>query len=213
MREATKTKDIWAIFRGTNGWRLLIALWPKLMQQFVGLSVFNSYSTYFVSTAHSSDSSEIDTRLMTHPVPARGQQATLPGHGHPRLRPVDLVYHLRHLHGCLRVSRVGAGSTRREVLELAYETDHLASRRPLTIYPYCICTVAVLGLGIVGCFDYTSYALGSLLVRDVSPFPRTSSCYHPGVLPPCRHLIGRLADHSRRTDLLRLRRHLHLHRR
>jgi SP family general alpha glucoside:H+ symporter-like MFS transporter len=49
VREATKTKDILAIFRGTNGWRLLIALWPKLMQQFVGLSVFNSYSTYFVS--------------------------------------------------------------------------------------------------------------------------------------------------------------------
>jgi hypothetical protein len=49
VREATKTQDILAIFRGTNGWRLLIALWPKLMQQFVGLSVFNSYSTYFVS--------------------------------------------------------------------------------------------------------------------------------------------------------------------
>lgn len=36
-----------AIFRGINGWRLLIALWPKMMQQFVGLSVFNTYSTYF----------------------------------------------------------------------------------------------------------------------------------------------------------------------
>jgi MFS transporter, SP family, general alpha glucoside:H+ symporter len=23
----------WEIFRGTNGWRLLIALWPKMMQQ------------------------------------------------------------------------------------------------------------------------------------------------------------------------------------
>jgi hypothetical protein len=65
------------------------------------------------------------------------------------------------------------------VLEPAYETDQLASRRPLTIYPYCVCTVAVLGLGIVGCFDYTSYALGSLLVRDVFPFPSIWSCYFP----------------------------------
>lgn len=39
--------DRFAIFKGINGWRLLIALWPKLMQQFVGLTVFNTYSTYF----------------------------------------------------------------------------------------------------------------------------------------------------------------------
>ena len=35
------------IFRGLNGKRLIIALWPKLCQQFVGLSVFNNYATYF----------------------------------------------------------------------------------------------------------------------------------------------------------------------
>jgi SP family general alpha glucoside:H+ symporter-like MFS transporter len=34
------------IFRGTNGWRLLIACWPKICQQFVGLAVFNTYATY-----------------------------------------------------------------------------------------------------------------------------------------------------------------------
>jgi SP family general alpha glucoside:H+ symporter-like MFS transporter len=34
------------IFRGTNGWRLFIASWPKICQQFVGLSVFNTYATY-----------------------------------------------------------------------------------------------------------------------------------------------------------------------
>jgi len=47
-RISTETKRIGAlqIFKGTNGWRLLIALWPKLMQQFVGLSVFNTYSTH-----------------------------------------------------------------------------------------------------------------------------------------------------------------------
>lgn len=35
------------IFMGMNGKRLLIALWPKMCQQFVGLSVFNNYATYF----------------------------------------------------------------------------------------------------------------------------------------------------------------------
>jgi hypothetical protein len=49
--QANKSYGLLSIFKGTNGWRLLIALWPKLMQQFVGLSVFNSYSTYFVSIA------------------------------------------------------------------------------------------------------------------------------------------------------------------
>lgn len=35
------------IFRGLNLKRLIIALWPKLTQQAIGLSVFNNYSTYF----------------------------------------------------------------------------------------------------------------------------------------------------------------------
>lgn len=35
------------LFQGLNGKRLIIALWPKLCQQFVGLSVFNNYATYF----------------------------------------------------------------------------------------------------------------------------------------------------------------------
>lgn len=35
------------IFQGLNLKRLVIALWPKLTQQAVGLSVFNNYSTYF----------------------------------------------------------------------------------------------------------------------------------------------------------------------
>lgn len=35
------------IFQGLNLKRLIIALWPKLTQQAVGLSVFNNYSTYF----------------------------------------------------------------------------------------------------------------------------------------------------------------------
>jgi hypothetical protein len=42
-----KTIPMKAIFQGLNGKRLIIALWPKLSQQFVGLSVFNSYAAYF----------------------------------------------------------------------------------------------------------------------------------------------------------------------
>ena len=37
----------WAVFQGTNLLRLVIAAWPKITQQFVGLSVFNTYATYF----------------------------------------------------------------------------------------------------------------------------------------------------------------------
>jgi hypothetical protein len=36
-----------SIFRGRNGVRFVIAAWPKITQQFVGLSVFNTYATYF----------------------------------------------------------------------------------------------------------------------------------------------------------------------
>jgi hypothetical protein len=39
-------------------------------------------------------------------------------------------------------------------------------RRPLTVYPYAVTVVSVLCLGIIGCFDYTTKALGSLLVSS-----------------------------------------------
>jgi hypothetical protein len=45
--ECDKAVPWTAIFRGLNRKRLIIALWPKLTQQFVGLSVFNSYAAYF----------------------------------------------------------------------------------------------------------------------------------------------------------------------
>lgn len=43
-------------------------------------------------------------------------------------------------------------------------TDRLG-RRPLTVYPYAVTVLSVLALGIVGCFDYTTPSLSSLLVR------------------------------------------------
>lgn len=35
---------------GINLWRLLIAFWPKAMQQLVGQSLTNNYGTYFCET-------------------------------------------------------------------------------------------------------------------------------------------------------------------
>ncbi|KAF2226018.1 MFS transporter [Elsinoe ampelina] len=40
-----------AVFQGRNFIRFIIASWPKVTQQFVGLSVFNTYSTYFFQYA------------------------------------------------------------------------------------------------------------------------------------------------------------------
>jgi hypothetical protein len=40
-------EGMWAVFQGRNLLRFLIAAWPKITQQFVGLSVFNTYATYF----------------------------------------------------------------------------------------------------------------------------------------------------------------------
>lgn len=45
--ELTSELGPWAIFRGRNLLRFIIAGWPKITQQFVGLSVFNTYAVYF----------------------------------------------------------------------------------------------------------------------------------------------------------------------
>jgi MFS transporter, SP family, general alpha glucoside:H+ symporter len=45
--EDNKELGTWAVFRGRNLVRFIIAGWPKIAQQFVGLSVFNTYATYF----------------------------------------------------------------------------------------------------------------------------------------------------------------------
>jgi SP family general alpha glucoside:H+ symporter-like MFS transporter len=47
MAEHNSQNGMWAIFRGRNLIRFIIAAWPKIAQQFVGLTVFNTYSTYF----------------------------------------------------------------------------------------------------------------------------------------------------------------------
>lgn len=44
-------EGMWAIFRGQNLLRFIIAAWPKITQQLVGLTVFNTYATYFFQAA------------------------------------------------------------------------------------------------------------------------------------------------------------------
>ncbi|OWZ56696.1 sugar transporter [Cryptococcus neoformans c45] len=109
----------WAVFKGSNLFRLFIASWPKMIQQFVGLSVFNTYATYFFQLA---------------------------GNSNPFLVTVIL--------SCVQLI---------SMLITVSLSDNIG-RRPLTVYPYGITVVSVLALGIIGCFDYSSKSLGSLLI-------------------------------------------------
>jgi hypothetical protein len=51
LAERNSEVGMWAVFQGRNRIRFLIAAWPKIAQQFVGLSVFNTYATYFCKKA------------------------------------------------------------------------------------------------------------------------------------------------------------------
>ena len=47
LAEVNNELGQWAVFQGRNLLRFFIAGWPKIAQQFVGLSVFNTYAAYF----------------------------------------------------------------------------------------------------------------------------------------------------------------------
>lgn len=47
VAERNAEEGTWAVFQGRNRIRFLIAAWPKIAQQLVGLAVFNTYATYF----------------------------------------------------------------------------------------------------------------------------------------------------------------------
>ncbi|KAK6077039.1 MFS alpha-glucoside [Seiridium cupressi] len=49
--ELHKELGLFAVFKGRNLLRFVIAGWPKVAQQFVGLAVFNTYATYFFQAA------------------------------------------------------------------------------------------------------------------------------------------------------------------
>ncbi|TVY39069.1 General alpha-glucoside permease [Lachnellula subtilissima] len=109
----------WAVFQGRNLLRFVISGWPKITQQFVGLTVFNTFAVYFFQYA---------------------------GNKNPFLVTVIL--------SCVQLLSMVLTATL---------TDQFG-RRPLTIYPYGVTTLSVLCLGIIGCFDYTGKATGSLLI-------------------------------------------------
>jgi sugar porter (SP) family MFS transporter len=119
LAERNQEQGMWAVFKGRNLIRFIIAGWPKITQQFVGLSVFNTYATYFFQYA---------------------------GNKNPFLVTVIL--------SCVQLI---------SMLTTATLTDQLG-RRPLTVYPYAVTVLSVLCLGIIGCFDYKTTALSSLLI-------------------------------------------------
>ncbi|KAJ5871638.1 uncharacterized protein N7529_003991 [Penicillium soppii] len=55
LAERNAEEGSWAVFQGRNRIRFLIAAWPKIAQQLVGLAVFNTYATYFFQYAGSKD--------------------------------------------------------------------------------------------------------------------------------------------------------------
>lgn len=116
VEEKSQLKEI---FTGINLWRLLIAFWPKAMQQLVGQSLTNNYGTYFFQLAGNSDPFT-----------------------------VTMILALCQLVG---------------VMACALLSDRFG-KRWFTIGMFGSAAVAVLCIGIVGCFNYTSKELGSLLV-------------------------------------------------
>lgn len=51
-----QNREHWtAIFRGTNGMRTLISLWTNMAQQFIGLTLFGTFGTYFFQQAGLAD--------------------------------------------------------------------------------------------------------------------------------------------------------------
>ncbi len=138
LAESNRELGQWAVFRGRNLLRFLIAGWPKIAQQFVGLSVFNTYATYFCTCYLPLFT--LSTSL------TRGTQVQYAGNNNPFLVTVIL--------SCVQII---------SMIFTTSLTDQLG-RRPLTVYPYAITVLSVLCLGIIGCFDYTAKATSSLLV-------------------------------------------------
>ena len=51
VAQQQKAEHWYSIFRGTNGLRTIISLWPNLTQQFIGLTLFATFGTYFFQQA------------------------------------------------------------------------------------------------------------------------------------------------------------------
>ena len=55
VARASKTEKWYSIFKGVDGRRTLTALWTLLTQQFIGLTLFSTYSSYFFQQAGMED--------------------------------------------------------------------------------------------------------------------------------------------------------------
>ncbi|KAH7176836.1 general substrate transporter [Dactylonectria macrodidyma] len=51
IAEEQKREHWYSIFRGVDGFRTLISLWPNMTQQFIGLTLFTTFGTYFFQQA------------------------------------------------------------------------------------------------------------------------------------------------------------------
>lgn len=119
LAETSHQAGAWEVFRGRNLLRFVVAGWPKLTQQFVGLAIFNTYAAYFFQAAGNDEPFFVIVLLAAM-----------------QLLSMAIT--------CPLADRVG--------------------RRPLTVYPYAVTVLAVLGMGITGCFDLTSRAPAALLI-------------------------------------------------
>lgn len=139
------------IFMGLNGKRLIIALWPKLCQQFVGLSVFNNYATYFC---------ELFFVLPLRLLRLISTLVQVAGNKDPFLVTVILSC-VQLISMCFTMVLVDQWG-----------------RRPLTVYGYTVTVLADFGMGATGMYDVAGRPeLGSLLVffACLATFSTTSS--------------------------------------
>ncbi|KAH6689842.1 sugar transporter [Plectosphaerella plurivora] len=51
VARASKNEKWWSIFKGTDGRRTLTALWTLMTQQFIGLTLFSTFASYFFQQA------------------------------------------------------------------------------------------------------------------------------------------------------------------
>lgn len=109
----------WGMLKGLNLKRFLIGSYPKVLQQFVGLSVFSNYSAYFFQLAGNTQPFLVTIWLGIASLVSVSFDAAL-------------------------VDRIG--------------------RRRMTLIGFGGACFGVVLMAIVGCFDYTTKELGSVLV-------------------------------------------------
>lgn len=115
LAKQNSEEGMFAVFQGRNMLRFIIASWPKVTQQFVGLSVFNTYATYFCEYSNPLTCSLPLFDPDCCPLSSkRREQKSLPRYGHPRLcaDPVNDLH--SHTYGQIRPSALDRLPLRRD---------------------------------------------------------------------------------------------------